>query len=308
VITHVHMNGRVYDPVIGRFLAADPLLPKAGDSQSINPFGYASNRPLKLVDTTGHSSTDPTQEGSGSSQSAPTGDQQQPCKNYQIWAPTLIVPIYSIDPLSDPNADNSDWGLYEPGLVIGTVSDCSPRQVPKPTGPPRRPPASQGLPCSAASTYFEPSDRVEVELGYKNIKGITDPFGAHHAFVIVIDLTSPHIYASRAEPLFVGIGLPLLHAVSGTYNKGDFSKDYGQAFGIRPVGYLDAQYSTVTSYIDSFKDATNAAHITYTAITNSNSYAFSLVHALGLTTPSVPPWWVPGYDTRLLPSYRCTHL
>jgi RHS repeat-associated protein len=36
----IHMNGRVYDPVIGRFLSTDPLVSVAGSSQSINPYSY----------------------------------------------------------------------------------------------------------------------------------------------------------------------------------------------------------------------------------------------------------------------------
>ncbi len=33
----VHMNGRVYDPGIGRFLSVDPLIGDPGDSQAVNP-------------------------------------------------------------------------------------------------------------------------------------------------------------------------------------------------------------------------------------------------------------------------------
>ncbi len=50
----VHMNGRVYDPALGRFLSADPLLGNLGDSQSINPYAYVGNRPLNSTDPTGY--------------------------------------------------------------------------------------------------------------------------------------------------------------------------------------------------------------------------------------------------------------
>ncbi len=50
----VHMNGRVYDPALGRFLSVDPLLGNLGDSQSINPYAYVGNRPLTATDSTGH--------------------------------------------------------------------------------------------------------------------------------------------------------------------------------------------------------------------------------------------------------------
>jgi RHS repeat-associated protein len=50
----VHMNGRVYDPALGRFLSADPLIGDLGDSQSVNPYAYVGNRPLNASDPTGY--------------------------------------------------------------------------------------------------------------------------------------------------------------------------------------------------------------------------------------------------------------
>lgn len=50
----VHMNGRVYDPVLGRFLSADPNIQFAGDTQSYNRYSYVSNNPLKYTDPSGY--------------------------------------------------------------------------------------------------------------------------------------------------------------------------------------------------------------------------------------------------------------
>lgn len=44
------MNGRVYDPTIGRFLSADPIIQTLALSQAINPFSYVINQPLTLID------------------------------------------------------------------------------------------------------------------------------------------------------------------------------------------------------------------------------------------------------------------
>ena len=49
----IHMNGRVYDPVAGRFLSVDPDPGKPGDSQRLNPYSYVSNKPLSATDPTG---------------------------------------------------------------------------------------------------------------------------------------------------------------------------------------------------------------------------------------------------------------
>lgn len=50
----VHMGGRVYDPFLGRFLSADTVIQSLGATESINPYAYAWNDPLRYVDPTGH--------------------------------------------------------------------------------------------------------------------------------------------------------------------------------------------------------------------------------------------------------------
>jgi len=49
----VHMNGRVYDPVVGRFLSADPFVDGVTDSQGYNRYSYVGNNPLGATDPTG---------------------------------------------------------------------------------------------------------------------------------------------------------------------------------------------------------------------------------------------------------------
>ncbi|OJA03626.1 RHS repeat-associated core domain-containing protein, partial [Bathymodiolus thermophilus thioautotrophic gill symbiont] len=49
----IHMNGRVYDPQIGRFLGADPTIQHPYNTQDYNRYSYATNNPLKYVDMNG---------------------------------------------------------------------------------------------------------------------------------------------------------------------------------------------------------------------------------------------------------------
>ncbi len=51
----VNMDGRIYDPVLGRFLSPDPLVQAPDFSQSLNRYAYCLNNPLSLTDPTGYS-------------------------------------------------------------------------------------------------------------------------------------------------------------------------------------------------------------------------------------------------------------
>ena len=50
----VHMNGRVYDPRLGRFLQADPYVGDPSSMLSLNRYAYAHGNPLANVDPSGH--------------------------------------------------------------------------------------------------------------------------------------------------------------------------------------------------------------------------------------------------------------
>lgn len=54
----IHMNGRVYDYNLGRFLSVDPFIQGAGNSQAINPYSYVLNNPLSGTDPSGYSRLD----------------------------------------------------------------------------------------------------------------------------------------------------------------------------------------------------------------------------------------------------------
>ncbi|MDZ4115331.1 MAG: RHS repeat-associated core domain-containing protein, partial [Xanthomonadaceae bacterium] len=55
----IHMNGRVYDYALGRFLGVDPFIQFPGNSQSLNPYSYIMNNPLAGTDPTGYQIADP---------------------------------------------------------------------------------------------------------------------------------------------------------------------------------------------------------------------------------------------------------
>ena len=47
------MNGRIYDPQMGRFLSADKFVQFPGNLQSYNRYSYVQNNPLTHTDSTG---------------------------------------------------------------------------------------------------------------------------------------------------------------------------------------------------------------------------------------------------------------
>lgn len=51
----IHMNGRIYDPKLGRFLQADPIIDGATNTQGYNRYSYVANNPLSAIDPSGYS-------------------------------------------------------------------------------------------------------------------------------------------------------------------------------------------------------------------------------------------------------------
>jgi len=54
----VHMNGKVYDNSIGRFISADPFIQAPHNSQSYNRYTYVMNNPINATDPNGYWSID----------------------------------------------------------------------------------------------------------------------------------------------------------------------------------------------------------------------------------------------------------
>ena len=64
----IQMNGRVQDPVLGRFVSADPFITEPGLTQNYNRYSYVYNNPLRFRDPSGFGATDCGESGSSNSQ------------------------------------------------------------------------------------------------------------------------------------------------------------------------------------------------------------------------------------------------
>ena len=50
----IHMNGRIYDPTLGRFMQGDPFIQDPFNLQNYDRYGYCFNSPIGCSDPTGH--------------------------------------------------------------------------------------------------------------------------------------------------------------------------------------------------------------------------------------------------------------
>lgn len=60
----IHMNGRLYDPVLGRFLSPDPIVQFPTSTQSWNRHSYVGNSPASFTDPSGYEMEEITVTGS----------------------------------------------------------------------------------------------------------------------------------------------------------------------------------------------------------------------------------------------------
>ncbi|RUO37890.1 hypothetical protein CWE15_11050 [Aliidiomarina taiwanensis] len=50
----IHMGGRTYNPVLGRFMQADPFIQSGANTQNYNRYSYVLNNPLSYTDPSGY--------------------------------------------------------------------------------------------------------------------------------------------------------------------------------------------------------------------------------------------------------------
>ena len=75
----VHMNGRVYDPTIGRFISADPVIQAPFNTQSFNRYTYVFNNPLRGIDPTGFDKDESNSDDDGGGDDDPESVYTDPC-------------------------------------------------------------------------------------------------------------------------------------------------------------------------------------------------------------------------------------
>lgn len=117
-----HMNGRVYDPAVGRFISADPVFDGLGSPGGSNPYSYVRNLPTTLIDPDGLSEKNPAscqgckkaEQGNPTLPPGSTGTPSNPTNQGSVTV-TSAGPGYSGVSVNVANM----WG----GLVIVSSGD-----------------------------------------------------------------------------------------------------------------------------------------------------------------------------------------
>ena len=50
----IYMGARYYDPVMGRFISPDTIVPDPANPQAFNRYAYCYNNPVSNIDPSGH--------------------------------------------------------------------------------------------------------------------------------------------------------------------------------------------------------------------------------------------------------------
>jgi len=96
----VNMKGRLYDPIVGRFMSPDPFIQAPFSSQGLNPYSYAFNSPHNWVDPSGFDEDRP-------------GEVPAPENNVISLSDVLIM-----GELNNTGADTGSSQKTDPGLPL----------------------------------------------------------------------------------------------------------------------------------------------------------------------------------------------
>jgi RHS repeat-associated protein len=115
----IHMNGRIYDPNLGRFMTADPTVQAAGHSQSYNRYSYVFNNPLGGTDPSGYFAVELSFYDIYRSSSAAINVARNPGEIFNWYALEHSLPGRAY---LDKHVFSHEWGRTIGHLAIGVGS------------------------------------------------------------------------------------------------------------------------------------------------------------------------------------------
>ncbi|MYD95906.1 MAG: RHS repeat-associated core domain-containing protein [Gammaproteobacteria bacterium] len=118
----VHMNGRVYDPRLGRFLQPDPVVAAPHSSQGHNRYAYVLNRPLSLADPTGLTPVPPGAMALGMSPVDINAVILANLWDYISWADVPVYQLSGFDSIIASGLSNAGLNTYLKTKI--TIEEC----------------------------------------------------------------------------------------------------------------------------------------------------------------------------------------
>jgi len=215
-----HMNGRVQDAILGRFLSPDPHIPNPGNAQSYNRYSYVNNNPVTNNDPTGFSSCVFSRRqvaGIGGGMASCTGSPEVGGADSgfisfgaPIYDGTFVLDIQGNSgtngnsaPSSNPIDDFNKWALgsFDPSLLVPSQSE-DPE-----TNPPTNPPSlaqsqdstqSQSSGNGSSVVWNDPNDPTAGVIAYRTRTGSSGSYSYVDNYVGFVSTYSINVgpYAS----------------------------------------------------------------------------------------------------------------
>jgi len=133
----LYYGARWYDPVSGRFISADTIVPQPGNPQSLNRYSYAANNPLRFVDPSGHRECEGASHCNGPDPalSAAPPAYRGPCISVVCLPTSTHAPAMMMPGTPDPQWVAPTATPYA-GAWVGPGGPWTPTSTPHPYVPP----------------------------------------------------------------------------------------------------------------------------------------------------------------------------
>ena len=203
----IHMNGRTYDPKLGRFLQADPIVQAPKYSQSLNRYSYVMNNPLSSTDPTGLFDLN---------------------RFIKTWGKVIVIAVISYYTFGAASGAASGW------LSGGVGSGWSATTVATVSGVIGGATAGLVAGAMATGTLKGALKGALVGAAIGGIAGGSNPYGNNAGDAIIrgalTNVTTDNKYVSALSYLYVGANgsiKALADLVSSTANMSKFALNYG---------------------------------------------------------------------------------
>lgn len=180
----IHMNGRIYDPTLGRMLQADPFVQFQTNTQSYNRYSYVLNNPLAYTDPSGYFLKELFNVAVDIGRMVYGGDVVSP----QQWG-NLAKDIYLLaDALNEKFKSNPSSYNFAPGIAPGAFTNL--------TGPVQAGSAT----ANRINPYpWDPTTGSIIGATYSDMTGRKFPNGAASSTFMILRVGQPEEERRRRE-------------------------------------------------------------------------------------------------------------